>query len=126
MQNSRRHNKCNKKDIPHSVCPDTEKNCNTPCPEEEILSVPQCPCEDKITISGKVTYRKQGVHLAKVIVTSNRQIIAECLTDCDGCYTFQCQKGRYTLRAFKNRLRSAPRIVNCSGPNSYTINFNIM
>ncbi len=47
------------------------------CPQERIEN--ECPCENQIIIEGRVTYRGQGIHLATVVVTRNRQVVADRL-----------------------------------------------
>lgn len=94
------------------------------CPQERMEN--ECPCENQIIIEGRVTYRGQGIHLATVVVTRNRQVVAECLTDCEGCYEFKGQRASYTLRAHKNNRRSRPHTVLGNNKDKIEVNFNLM
>lgn len=97
-----------------------------PCNEEPALSPQSCPQDNHIKICGRVTYRGQGIHLATVVIMRNRQVVAECLTDCDGCYEFKGQRANYSLRAHKGNRRSRIRTVSCSNGDKFEVNFNFM
>ncbi|MBQ5851423.1 MAG: hypothetical protein IIW54_11545 [Lachnospiraceae bacterium] len=122
MKKHKKNNSCKSKEKNHPVCVSNEPV----CAEKEVVEDTACNCEDNVKISGKVMYRNQGVHLATVTVIKNRSIVAECLTDCDGCYEFKGERGNYILRAHKNHFRSRSRNVNKSSLGSVIINFNLM
>lgn len=121
MKKHTTNNHCQNKTVTAS-CPPPESVCET----ETAAETCNCPCENRIKISGKVMYNGQAVHLATVVVIRNRQVIAECLTDCDGCYEFTGERAKYFLRAHKNRLRSRARSIPCTNGDKFQANFNLM
>ena len=107
------------------VAPVTNEDCS--CTEPPLCETSPvsdiCQKNNSITIYGKVKCNGQGVHLATVSVIRNRQIVAECLTDCEGNYEFNGIKSRYFLRAHKNHRRSVLRSVSCKNNHKFEINF---
>lgn len=126
-KNNRQNNNRQSSSRPNNNRPCIQEQAETAaneCPQERIEN--ECPCENQIIIEGRVTYRGQGIHLATVVVTRNRQVVAECLTDCEGCYEFNGPRANYTLKAHKNNRRSRPHQVSANSKDKTEVNFNLM
>lgn len=113
----------------HCASPSTgncQRESTAPCNEERTENQQSCQEDNHIKICGSVTLRGQGIHLATVVVMRNRQVVAECLTDCEGCYEFKGPRANYSLRAHKGNRRSRIRTIACGSGEKFEVNFSFM
>lgn len=110
----------------------------TPCaptPSPCQTAAEECPCREEVQcqkeeahvkICGKVTFRGNSCAGATVVIVHGRQVVAECITDREGCFEFKGKVRSYSLRAHKNGKRSRVHTIANPQKCKYECNFVLM